>query len=155
MFGVSPGLAKAQPTEKSTFVLLWATQMMHEYDPVAMLNDKLFGLLKALPNQSGYVFSKLDQIRSEGTPYKNEHANFGMPCAIQLDLPIETVKKLLTDNPQKLFNHVKRVYPLVSGQNLPIVEVRYLNNKFVGQDNPSHQQRSLSGLNSYNDLTAI
>lgn len=154
MFGAFRRFANTKSPEESTFILLWPTQMMYEYDPVAMLNDKLLGLLKALPN-SGYVFSKLDQIRSDGTPFKNEHANFGMPCAIQLDLPIDTVNKLLAEDPQQLFSHVKCVYPLVMGQNLPIIKVRHLNNKFVGQDNPALQQRSLSALNSYNDLTAI
>lgn len=155
MFGVF-GSNKTNQNEEFTYILLWGTKMMQQYDPLPMLNDKLAGLLAvAAKDVAGYVFPNMQIMRQNGRPYRQDAALFGMPCAIQIMLPIAEVKKLVEENPQALYSHIKRIYPLAQDERFSSVDIIFNEGKFAAKEQQATLQRCGSGLNSYNNLTRI
>lgn len=156
LFRMLGGDKKMNSNEEFSYILLWGTGMLHQYDPVPMLNDKLNGLLDVAANDlSGYVFSNLQAMRLNGTPYLRESALSGIPCAIQIMLPIAKTQELLKKNSNELYGHIKRIYPLTQEDRFASVDIEFKGNKFEPKEFNANMQRSGSGLNSYNNLTRI
>ena len=130
----------------STYILLWGTQMSHEFDPAAMLNDKLAELLE-VASKPGFVFNDFNLITKEGEPFKKEWALRGIPCAIEVNLSIEEVKRLLRIRPTGLYKHIHRLYPLAINElNLPIVDLSFEDKQFIAKNHFVRKTPS-AGLN--------